>query len=159
MSYIYIFYIEMSYIFSRINFNLCSGCSKEPPIETVLLSTHNICAGGEIRKILVFDTYSQMNLQLDPGSSLNKCTVLCKVYVHSYREEFRSLIFGPSEVLIHASPGLSTTHNEVVQINSSSNRSSNSSSGSSNSSSSRNSSSNSSSSTSSSNSSSFVCLI
>ena len=31
---------------------MCFGCSKEQFIETVLLSTHNICFGGEIRKII-----------------------------------------------------------------------------------------------------------
>ena len=30
---------------------MCFGCSKEPFIETVLLSTHNICFGWDIRKI------------------------------------------------------------------------------------------------------------
>ena len=31
---------------------MCFGCSKNRLIETVLLSTHNICFGLEIRKII-----------------------------------------------------------------------------------------------------------
>ena len=38
-------------IFLPISFNICFECSKEPLIETVLLSTHNICFGWEIRKL------------------------------------------------------------------------------------------------------------
>ena len=38
-------------IFLPINFNICFGCSKNRLIETVLLSTHNICFGLEIRKL------------------------------------------------------------------------------------------------------------
>ena len=33
------------YIFLSINHNICFGCSKNRIIETVLLSTHNICFG------------------------------------------------------------------------------------------------------------------
>ena len=32
-------------IFLPIDFNMFCGCSKEPRIETVLLSIHNICFG------------------------------------------------------------------------------------------------------------------
>ena len=38
-------------IFLPISFNICFGCSKNHLIEMVLLSTHNICFGWEIRKL------------------------------------------------------------------------------------------------------------
>ena len=38
-------------IFLPINFNICFGAQKNRLIETVLLSTNNICFGREIRKI------------------------------------------------------------------------------------------------------------
>ena len=37
-------------IFLPISFNICFGAQKNRLIETVLLRTHNICFGGEIRK-------------------------------------------------------------------------------------------------------------
>ena len=45
-----IFERKIANIFLPISFNICFGCSKEPShwnrlIETVLLSTHNICFG------------------------------------------------------------------------------------------------------------------
>ena len=53
------------FYYQSISFNMCFGCSKEPShregsfeyhlIERVLLSTHNICFGGEIWK-LIFDS-------------------------------------------------------------------------------------------------------
>ena len=41
------FQCKIANIFLPINFNICFGCSKE----MVLLSTHNICFGWEIRKL------------------------------------------------------------------------------------------------------------
>ena len=41
-------------IFLLINLNMCFGCSKNRLIETVLLSTHNICLGLVIRKIIFY---------------------------------------------------------------------------------------------------------
>ena len=38
-------------IFLPISFNICLGAQKNHLIETVLLSTHNICFGGEKRKL------------------------------------------------------------------------------------------------------------
>ena len=36
---------KIAFISLPINLNMCFGCSKERLIETVLLSTHNICFG------------------------------------------------------------------------------------------------------------------
>ena len=38
--------------FLPINLNMCLGAQKSRLIETVLLSTHNICFGREIKKIV-----------------------------------------------------------------------------------------------------------
>ena len=38
-------------IFLSISFNICFGTKKNRLTETVLLSTHNICFGQEIRKL------------------------------------------------------------------------------------------------------------
>ena len=37
-------------IFFPISFNICFGAQKNRLIETVLLSTHSICFGWELRK-------------------------------------------------------------------------------------------------------------
>ena len=46
-------------IFLSISLNICFGFSKEQSlIETVLLSTHNICFGSDIRKLfLIMHSY------------------------------------------------------------------------------------------------------
>ena len=58
MKIIKVFMYKIVNILLSISFNVCFGCSKEPShyhlSEMVLLSTHNICFGGEIRKI-IFD--------------------------------------------------------------------------------------------------------
>ena len=47
-------------IFLSISFSICFGCSKEMLIETVLLSTHNICIVWEIRKLIfIYALYSK----------------------------------------------------------------------------------------------------
>ena len=43
-------------IFLPFTFYVCFGCSKAILIETVLLSTHNICFGLEIRKLIFWYT-------------------------------------------------------------------------------------------------------
>ena len=41
--------------FLPISFSICLGAQKKRLIETVLLSTHNICFGLEIRKLFLCD--------------------------------------------------------------------------------------------------------
>ena len=48
-----IFKCKIVNIFLPISFNIVLGAQKSRLIETVLLSTHNICCGWEIRKIFV----------------------------------------------------------------------------------------------------------
>ena len=43
---------KIAFIYISINLNMCFGAQKNRLIETVLLSTHNICLGYEIRKII-----------------------------------------------------------------------------------------------------------
>ena len=44
---------KIANFFLPIILSICFGCSKDLSlIETVLLSTHNICVGGEKRKII-----------------------------------------------------------------------------------------------------------
>ena len=51
-------------IFLPISFNICFGCSKGRLTETVLLSTHNICFGLEIRKLIFW--YALLTKRLGP---------------------------------------------------------------------------------------------
>ena len=46
-------------IFLPISLNICFECPKEPSHRDTFLSTHKICFGYEIRKI-VFGTYSNL---------------------------------------------------------------------------------------------------
>ena len=43
---------KIAFIFLSISLNMCFGAQKNRLNETVLLSTHNICFGREIRKII-----------------------------------------------------------------------------------------------------------
>ena len=69
-----IFLSKMMIIYLFISLNMCFGCSKEPShwdsknrlIEKVLLSTHNICFGWEIKKIIF--SYTLL--------SVGQCTML-----------------------------------------------------------------------------------
>ena len=47
------FQIKIVNIFLPITLSICFGCSKEPSHWDVLLSTHNICFGWEIRKFIL----------------------------------------------------------------------------------------------------------
>ena len=42
---------KIANIFLPIIFSICFGCSEDRLTETVLLSTHNICIGWELRKL------------------------------------------------------------------------------------------------------------
>ena len=52
-----VFKRKIAIVFLIIGLNMCFGCSKEPSHQDGSLSTHNICFGREIRKIIF--TYAQ----------------------------------------------------------------------------------------------------
>ena len=61
--------------FLPISFSIHFGCSKKPRlIETVLLSTHNICFGSEIRKLFwcVFEMVLLSTHKISFGSEIRK---------------------------------------------------------------------------------------
>ena len=75
------FYLrKISIIFLPINLNMCFGAQKNRLIETVLLITHNICFGWEIKKIIFLYTLLSGGLE---------CKFLC---FRLSRRMFRSLI-------------------------------------------------------------------
>ena len=72
-------------IFLSISLNICFGCSKEPSrwdVEAVLLSTHNICFGWEIRKIIFwyalfcYSSQHAFTSSMDPDQFAFRCQLV-----------------------------------------------------------------------------------
>ena len=63
---------KIVYIFLPIKLNMCYGAKTNRLIETVLLSTHNICFGCVLRKIIF--CYALLS------GGLNYMDTLCQLY-------------------------------------------------------------------------------